>query len=394
VGTKLSGIGAAENLDSSSEILSIEGLDISSIHDGTAFLNYEHQNTNPTNGCVGKILYGKKIFTEQDCETADQKKWWDLAQVPFLYIIGELFDEEGHSAATDIAAMLAYDEKLRQAGRLGKDGLKPVVNFSVEGAKLKSEGNRITRSIARKVSVTVLACNKICQAAIYKEPEQQQASATPKEAPKMAFNEIKKQIIQKKMIKSEGGSLAKAESNVIPFKGMGTTSSGKTVSVDHGGNYDGWDHNDHKEAANKHYNAFLSAKAPQQKMQHMKKVNFHMRMGGKIESRQPKISKAENRCWDGYKPTPGKKPYSEGSCIKKSTKGKMVKNQNPLEKEQLFTTMVKNEDLAIPVWSKVTQFREWVGKQAPGLSQDEVDALTRLMAHAKWTKAETALKDI
>ena len=28
--------------------------------------------------------------------------------------------------------------------------------------------------------------------------------------------------------------------------------------------------------------------------------------------------KKKNRCWEGYKPVPGKKPYSEGSCVKKS----------------------------------------------------------------------------
>jgi len=26
----------------------------------------------------------------------------------------------------------------------------------------------------------------------------------------------------------------------------------------------------------------------------------------------------ENRCWEGYKPTPGKKPYESGSCVKKT----------------------------------------------------------------------------
>lgn len=30
------------------------------------------------------------------------------------------------------------------------------------------------------------------------------------------------------------------------------------------------------------------------------------------------MDKKEGRCWEGYKPTPGKKPYSEGSCQKKS----------------------------------------------------------------------------
>jgi len=30
-----------------------------------------------------------------------------------------------------------------------------------------------------------------------------------------------------------------------------------------------------------------------------------------------KKSKKKGRCWDGYEPTPGKKPCSEGSCRKK-----------------------------------------------------------------------------
>ncbi|NBW98992.1 hypothetical protein EBR03_05420 [bacterium] len=30
------------------------------------------------------------------------------------------------------------------------------------------------------------------------------------------------------------------------------------------------------------------------------------------------VEKGKDRCWDGYKPTPGKKPYSEGSCTKKA----------------------------------------------------------------------------
>jgi hypothetical protein len=30
--------------------------------------------------------------------------------------------------------------------------------------------------------------------------------------------------------------------------------------------------------------------------------------------------KSSNRCWKGYKPTPGKKAYSEGSCTKDTSK--------------------------------------------------------------------------
>lgn len=31
----------------------------------------------------------------------------------------------------------------------------------------------------------------------------------------------------------------------------------------------------------------------------------------------------EKRCWDGYEPTPGKKPYEEGSCKPETKKGEM-----------------------------------------------------------------------
>lgn len=32
----------------------------------------------------------------------------------------------------------------------------------------------------------------------------------------------------------------------------------------------------------------------------------------------------KGRCWTGYKPTPGKKPYSKGSCMKESIKKKVI----------------------------------------------------------------------
>lgn len=34
------------------------------------------------------------------------------------------------------------------------------------------------------------------------------------------------------------------------------------------------------------------------------------------ETHKPK--EAEERCWQGYEPTPGKKPYSPGSCRKEA----------------------------------------------------------------------------
>ena len=34
-------------------------------------------------------------------------------------------------------------------------------------------------------------------------------------------------------------------------------------------------------------------------------------------SKKDKKEKKKGRCWEGYEPTPGKAPYSDGSCRKK-----------------------------------------------------------------------------
>lgn len=38
----------------------------------------------------------------------------------------------------------------------------------------------------------------------------------------------------------------------------------------------------------------------------------------KVDECCEKAKSKKGRCWEGYKPVPGKKPYSEGSCVKKS----------------------------------------------------------------------------
>lgn len=39
------------------------------------------------------------------------------------------------------------------------------------------------------------------------------------------------------------------------------------------------------------------------------------------------VEAKKGRCWDGYEPVPGKKPYSDGSCRPKKSKSKK-KNEN------------------------------------------------------------------
>lgn len=45
----------------------------------------------------------------------------------------------------------------------------------------------------------------------------------------------------------------------------------------------------------------------------------------KLKAKNAKKMKKSSRCWKGYKPTPGKEPYSKGSCMPEG-KGKMPDN--------------------------------------------------------------------
>lgn len=156
-GTFIHGIAASEHIDSSGERIQIEGVDITSLtKDGT--FNYEHDSKSPSS-IVGKIWEAKKILKRSDCENEHQKEFWDKLKMPFIYVAGELFDAVGHQAAGEVAAMLRYDGQ----ESLNKEA-KKLINFSIEGSRVEKQGAIITKCIARKVSVTLTPCNKVCEA--------------------------------------------------------------------------------------------------------------------------------------------------------------------------------------------------------------------------------------
>jgi hypothetical protein len=101
-GMLIDGIAASEAVDSSGERLNIKGTNIDAMNDPFlgCSLNYEHRGLKPDEKdpdyVVGKILYGKKIFSEKDCETERQKLFWEGLKLPFIYVIGRLFDAAGH----------------------------------------------------------------------------------------------------------------------------------------------------------------------------------------------------------------------------------------------------------------------------------------------------------
>ena len=145
------GIAASECVDSSGEIISIEGCDITTLDKGGT-LNWEHDN-NQADSVVGRIVFAKKIFSEKDCSDDNQLRFYKAVNVPYIYIIGELFDKEGHPGSLAIAAMFNYAKKKNQPMMIG---------FSIEGSTMERDGMYLKRTVARRCAITVKPANKSC----------------------------------------------------------------------------------------------------------------------------------------------------------------------------------------------------------------------------------------
>src|SRR5258708_1133356 len=150
--TYIHGVASSECVDTAGEVVDLAGLDCSSLT-GSVF-NFEHESKLPSQ-IVGKILEHKKIFSKKDCNNEYHKHFWDKYQIPFLYVMGRLFDDKKNSSK-ELAALFIDDAENPKE--------QPLIGFSIEGAKIAKEGMRITRSIARKVTCTVIPANKTCVA--------------------------------------------------------------------------------------------------------------------------------------------------------------------------------------------------------------------------------------
>jgi hypothetical protein len=171
-GMIIDGVFASQAIDSSGEILDIDGCDISTLsRDGVA--NYEHKEGDKkaegtgNNGeeIVGRIIYAKKIFNVSDCDTDREERYWDEVKVPFLYGMVRLYDGAGHSGAAALAAQIrdhhANNEPL-------------LVRFSIEGSTLerdKDQPNRLALSVARRVALTLKPCNRTCASGLISDPK-------------------------------------------------------------------------------------------------------------------------------------------------------------------------------------------------------------------------------
>jgi hypothetical protein len=156
--TFIDGVGQCEVIDRSAELVDLKGHDITSLPK-TGTFTWEHQANSPAT-LVGKILKAKKIFSKDDCDDERQLYYWDKCKAPYLYVMGELLDDYTASAK-ECAGQMRYSRD--------NPGQSPLLGFSIEGSELPGtrKGSVITRSIARKVTLTQAPCNAMCVAEIF-----------------------------------------------------------------------------------------------------------------------------------------------------------------------------------------------------------------------------------
>ena len=164
-GMIIDGVAASEAIDSSGEILDVKGCDTSDLENGVGVLNYEHRgddaNGASPNDVVGKIVFCKKIFKKDDCDDKRQEFYWEKVKLPFIYIKARLYDGAGHPGAIAAAAMIRDHHA---------NGEPILARYSIEGSTLKKEGNRLVRSMARKVALTLKPCNKSAISGLLSDP--------------------------------------------------------------------------------------------------------------------------------------------------------------------------------------------------------------------------------
>lgn len=340
--TFVDGIAASQNIDSSGERIFIAGMDISSLAIDGVF-TYEHEAATGPKGekivvkmpqqTVGKILKARKIFGESDCEDDRQKYFWQKCQTPYIYIMGELFDDYT-DAAKDLAGKFRYD-----ADHKGQNE-RTVMNFSIEGVYVKVEGMEVTRSVARKCTITVTPCNKVAGAEmvpakgassskskfdslfktesieieLFKTEPKPFALVMPtndmrKHADTLGIEPMSKNVtpIRKSFTSGPGAPKSPGKAPAGPAAPklagstnnagthIGNTKSGKAVkSHARIHEYSGFSSQDHQDAAHLHHSAAQAAKTPQMGSHHLDKMKLHLQAGKTAELKENRFNRAKN----------------------------------------------------------------------------------------------------
>jgi hypothetical protein len=371
LGTIIHGIAAHESLDSSGERILINGIDTSSLTQDGVF-NTEHKSDS-TSQIIGKITEATKILKKEDCKNKHHEYFWERAgKMPYLYVKGILFDGFGHSGAQDAVSMLKFDKGL------DKGETKQLTGFSIEGSKLDKEGALIKKCIARKVSWTLLPCNKACIAEILEADSEEKPKLISLSDLKLAFkkaedmeNDMKK--ADKKYFTQLAGKLTPKE----PSKKQTYTKITSTTG-------------EHKEA---------TPAEPKQTIPHVeapKKVTS----GTKIEYRKQKMRTGASiykdpETWkteSNVRKQLTKKPVGKNMTAPTTkTKINMSEKDMAKAKKEILKSMsdeafdlFKNKDLLIDI----------AKSKMPEASEEEVLAFAKTYAYIQLKKSEIGLEKL
>lgn len=406
MGMFIHGIAASENIDSSGERISIMGMDISSLAVDGVF-NWEHKADQPGQ-IVGKVLKAKKIFSEDDCEDDAQLEFFRKCGVPYLYVMGELFDDYKESAK-EVAGMFRYDADHKETND------KSVMNFSIEGAKIEKQGMDILKSIARKVTLTALPCNKAAVA--------QMVSTAPAKPKKNSIDELfKTEEIKAEIFAPLQKDQPKLTVAAAPAS-IGQTKSGKNISPTakvH--EYADFHEQDHRDAATAHLGlasklgetdfkqaqfhrnkGLLHTGAANTLMDRAARRTLGSKLGGTATPRNPGAPKIQ---------TSTHRPYGQVGDIKKAldagsglaapsqlTGGAVLSKERVQggtiqSKGKVKSKWLTRAEQEYNSWTKKEQFESFMAKRMPHLTKGEIRAIGQVMVLNKSMTLEKALASI
>ena len=360
--TYIDGIGSSQAIDTAGEIVDLAGLDCSSLLG--AALNWEHKNDVPAQ-IVGKILDYKKIFSEKDCDTDRQKHFWAKCQMPFLYILGRLFYDKKDSSK-EVAALFLDDAQHPNEPNM--------VGFSIEGAKVSKDGMVITRSIARKVTITNLPANKTCFAALLPAPTS--PSDTIEDLFRTEPHEVtffRPDMFQLDALEKKEKSLEKdVGSGGGAFIGSQLAASEMKKAVVPGSKYPS--------------SAEAKGKKPLTSVGGIPKFAPTMKEPSKATATSPKAGGIP-------KFAPITKALDAGSMMAAPSQltGGAALGKESLDRKSQKSKWLKRAEEAYNSWEKKEEFRAFMKKRMPTLALGEIDAIGKTIALKKAVAAEKSL---
>ena len=141
----------SELKDTQGETLSIEGADISELQAGRGRLNDDHGKG--FFNSLGKITEAKKIFKSEDCDNERHRYYWEKIKAPYIYVAGELYNNEDHPNAKAAAAILR---------NIHREDVPLKLRASVEGGVISrgiSDPTRLAQTKIHSVALTFTPAN-------------------------------------------------------------------------------------------------------------------------------------------------------------------------------------------------------------------------------------------